>query len=117
MTQKEKLSRFDGLLAHAQKMECAMHDYVNGKFSIGTTVKPRDFDATWNGGFYAVQVSWRSMPLFLVRYKAVGQSDSVEVWTESEIENMYRDRPLNLYARCMMAAKAQLWEKYRKAAA
>ncbi len=109
ITQKEKIERFDDVSASLSKNQLALHDVVNSKFGIGVWVKCSDFDEH-GFGRYLVKMSWRAMPLFLVRYCAAGQDDQVVVWTDEELLNYSRNNQ-TVYWRMMMSARNELIQK------
>ena len=119
MTQKEKLARYDTLSAERDKLACALHDLVNGKFSLQVLINPAELIAGYdNSGKYAMRLSpRRGEDLFLVRYKYSLQPDDVSAWTENEIEDYYHTHPTSAFAQVLMHGMRELQVKYHTQAA
>jgi len=139
VTKAEKYKRYDATAANADKLACAVHDLVNGKFSLAVRVHMKDFDrdwtvgslrnfilSPWRGGFYSMRVSPRAMPIYVVSYAphpvgpvgneedSIGQvvscqPDQVDVYTEAEIDAM--DTSYSIHARMLQAGKAMLADR------
>ena len=112
LTQKQKLEIFDAVSYRAANNELALFDLVNGKFQFPVIVKPSDIDPTFGAGRYRVQMSYRAMPLFLVRYQQGCQPDHTEVLTESQIREGYQRAPQSLYWRVMKQAMDTCFVKH-----
>jgi hypothetical protein len=111
MTKKDKAEKYDAIAAKVGNLELALFDLVNSRFEFPVIVRPIDMDKDFGSGRYRVQMSYRSMPLFLVRYQQGCQADSVEVLTEDQIQEGYRRHPLSLYWRVMMQARNECMRK------
>ena len=107
MTKKQKLDTFDHVAAKADKLALALYDLVNHKFGTAERVMFKDFDTRERSGSILVRMSWRAMPLFLVK----NDNDSVDVYTESEIEDMYRKSPTVPYYQMLKVAMDRLERK------
>lgn len=112
MTKREKLENFDAVAARASKNELALFDLVNGKFDFPVVIKPADLDPTFGPGRYRIQMSYRGMPLFLVRWQQGCQADQTEVLTEDQIMEGSRRAPESLYWRVMMQARNMCFAKH-----
>ena len=117
MTKKEKLETFDAVKAQADKNSLAVYDLVNDAFSGQVRINERDYDATGGNGHYTMRVSMRSMPLFLVCWCVPGQAKHTDVWTDSEIQDYYRDAQYSLAARILMQGRNELMAREREQAA
>lgn len=113
LTKAQKIEQFDGLKRAADKMELVIHDLVNGKFkSIGVRLWYRDY-IPQAVGYVEMKVSLRPMPIFLVA-DCSGSSKTVSVYTEDEIESLYREneRSGRYWPQMLYAGMRELLAKY-----
>lgn len=114
LTQRQKIDQYDALARERDTLALAVHDLVNHRFGLSVTRLMKDYDSSDTGahGRYTVAMSWRGMPIFLIRYLTGGQDVSVRVMTESEIQDMYREHPTSAYARAIESARQELTRKH-----
>lgn len=114
LTQRQKIDGYDQVTYDRDMLSLAVHDLVNHKFGLAVTRFLKDYDTSEIGshGRYTVAMSWRAMPLFLIRYVCGGQDVSVRVMSEANIQDMYRKNPRSAYARAIESARNELTRKY-----
>ena len=113
LTKAQKLEQFEGLKTSADKMELVIHDLVNSNFKqIGVRLWFRDY-IPQAVGYVEMKVSLRAMPLFLVA-DCSGSSKTVSVYTEDEIESLYREneRSGRYWPQMLYAGMRELLAKY-----
>lgn len=108
ITKKEKLEQFDGVKSERDKLQLALFDVLNNGFLPGNV----RLDLSEYGGSddkFTMRMSPRGNPLFLVRF--VG-GHNFEVWTETEIEEMYRRE--SPYHRMLQSGRDRLMHQWRE---
>jgi hypothetical protein len=92
-TKKEKVERFDAVSAERDKFMLALYDLANDKFSKPVYRDENDYVSGQkrNECKLRVRMSWRAMPLFLIEWLNGGVQTSMNVLTETEMEDITRD--------------------------
>jgi hypothetical protein len=110
ITQREKLERFDGIVASERKLGIAMFDLVNRKFGKPIRLNPRDWGASaWASHTYTMQLSMRAEPLFLVIATTTGQlTRDVEIYTDSDLHEFMRHPVPHSLSKMLWAGRCRL---------
>ncbi len=116
MTKKQKLESFDAVQAERDKLSLALWDLANDRFSSALRMRASNF-MKGESGYYIVRLSNRHMPLVLVHDHTGGSPCTPSVWTEREIEDMYRTNPTSLWPRVLRTALDRLKDAARESAA
>jgi hypothetical protein len=115
-SQREKIQTFDQVKDERDKLALAVCDLVNGKFSKAVRIPIRDYDKSWESGWYSIRLSLRAMPLFICEQHLGGTGvNRVDVYTDNEIQDLYRDKQYLAHARMLMNGRLQLMAKYMPA--
>jgi hypothetical protein len=109
-TNKQRIAEYDAVKAERDKLELALYDLLNGRFTAPVRKYYRHY-GEGETGHISVRLSWRAMPLYLVETSGGG----FQLYAETELEDLFRKRAGSAYARMLMDARGELVFQVREA--